>query len=313
MGNDNLRMGGPKKVNVPRILLFVVILLVLGAGSYLLTVILRSSDKPAGKARVGCQGDDECDNGTMCVAGGCMIMLSSEHRGIWKDDIAAQLDGGVGWEPAPSFGQKILEAKTCPLKQGDFRKTDYKHVVPLVRVNLYEVATHSLFIHKMLKAKGTMWLESLRLSFPSWARLNKNKLCGSSYLDSFYARMDDEGNLMGSDFHVAFKQAVPVGGDVTILVKAEVDLPAADAEGFRSMTMELNPRSETEDDGHTVLALPLGSSLVSIEGPPPAKQRLLTGYVAYYWEHDPEPGEVTVRFKVPEFSGSPLDLKEINP
>lgn len=308
-----MRMGGAKKFSFSRVVLFVLVLVALVVGSYLVTRFLTSSEEKVPVTRSGCATDSDCQHGTMCAAGGCIILLSSENRRIWREDIAAQRDAGAPWEPAPAFGKKILEAVNCPLRKGDFRKTDYKHVVPVARVNLYEVEAEGLFIHKMITAKGDMWLESLRLSFPGWAKLQKDKICGSESLDSYFTGGGKDGKPGGSDVHVSFKQAIPVGGEATVLVKAGVKLPPRDGEGFRTMTMELEGLAEKEESGSTVLAIPLGGSLVSIEGPPPAKQRLLTGNVAYYWDHEKEPGEVTVRFKVPDFSTGVLDLGEVNP
>ena len=64
---------------------------------------------------------------------------------------------------------------------------------------------------------------------------------------------------------------------------------------------------------HTVVALPLGSDVLSIQGPQPSGQRLLTGYVAYYWAHGELPSEIAVRFRLPEVSGRVLDVAELNP
>ncbi len=157
MGKDTVRMGESKASMLPKIIAVLFVVALIGAAVYGAMAFLSSDDKPRVEKKAGCQEDAACKPGSMCAAGGCLIMLSSEHQGIWRDDIAAQLNSAVSWKPASTFGQKIVHADECPISEGEVRKSDYKHVVPLVRVNLYEFDDSKFSLHKLLRAKGPRW------------------------------------------------------------------------------------------------------------------------------------------------------------
>jgi hypothetical protein len=86
----------------------------------------------------------------------------------------------------------------------------------------------------------------------------------------------------------------------------------ADERGYQTLDLALDPVFDGAVE-RTVLALPLGTDVAALEGTLPARQRLLTGYVAYIWEHGDGPGKASVRFRPPARPGRRLDLREIRP
>jgi hypothetical protein len=313
MGHHNVRMGGSKGIGVAKLAAFLSLAAFVGVAVFVgMAIVSPGAEAPAEK-KAACSSDAECGPGRMCAAGGCIILLSSEHAGMWRDDIAAQLDPAAAWRPTSHFGEKIIPAGACALREGEVRESDAKHVLPLIRISIYEIGPEGMVLHKMMRSKGDMWIESLRFRFPDGLRPGPSSLCASDSIDRFRLVGEGEGSPAGQIVDVSLKQSVPVGGIAAGSVAVSGELPAAGADGVRSLDLPLDALEETETAGHTVLAFPLGSSVVSMEGPPPSKQRLLDGYLAYYWSHEKEASEVTVRFKVASRAAKRLDLSTLNP
>jgi hypothetical protein len=311
MAHETVRMGGggsgpPWKLVAIAIGAAAVVVLVL--------VLVPWSDETdeRGKPR-GCQSDADCKAGSVCLGRGCLILLSSEHAGIWRDDVAAQLDGGVSWKPRSVFGQKVVRASECPVATGQVEKPDESRAMPVLKITVFELANDGLRVHEQLAARGAVWLDALRFWLPPGVEVDPAETCASPSVDRATI---GKGRWRGKTAHwvdVSLKQAAPAGKVTGATVMVEAALPAADAEGVRRLAVGLDPVFDEQMHEHTIVALPLGSDVLGIEGPPPTGQRLLSGFVAYYWEHGERPSEMAVRFRLPEFSSRTLDVTELNP
>lgn len=311
MAHETVRMGGGGG-GVP----WKPIAIVLGAAvviALVVAVVLWPDDPDDQKQARGCRSDEDCRAGSVCLARGCLILLSSEHQGMWRDDVGSQLDAGASWKPRPKFGKKVAKTSQCPAPVGEFDKPDMSRTVPEVKITVYELADDAMRVHRQMAAKGEVWLDALRFWFPPGLVVDAKKCCASQAVDQIAV---GKGRWRGKTAHfidVSLKQAAPAGRLTEAAVTAEIALPAADAEGVRTLALGLDPVFDEQASEHTVVALPLGSDVLSLQGPPPTGQRLLTGYVAYYWDHGDRPSEMAVKFRLPEILGKVLDVSELNP
>ncbi|MBW2276560.1 MAG: hypothetical protein JRF63_03645 [Deltaproteobacteria bacterium] len=313
MPHENVRMGGDDSGGVP----WKPIAIAVGAAvviAVVLAVILLPDD-PVGTEgkRTGCSSDEDCRAGSVCLARGCLILLSSEHHGIWRDDVAAQLDGGVSWKPRPKFGKKVIEASECPAAVGTVEKPDESRTVPVVKITVFELTGDGMRLHKQMAAKGELWLDALRFWMPPGVTIDQAKICVSPGVDQIAV---GKGRWRGKTAHrvdVSLVRAAPAGRVAEVSVVSETALPEADAEGARSLSVGLDQVFDEQMSEHTIVALPLGADVLAIQGPQPSGQRLLTGYLAYYWDHGELPSEIAVKFRLPAVPGKVLDVTEINP
>jgi hypothetical protein len=108
-------------------------------------------------------------------------------------------------------------------------------------------------------------------------------------------------------------QTVPVGAVSSAAVAVCQTLAPPDAEGGRMLSFSLPSVFGGDIRRHTVVAFPLGADINSLTGPPPKQQRLLRGFVAYYWEHKPRASRVSINYKLPDKENPKLDLTAVNP
>ncbi len=310
MGRDTVRMGKQRNSLTPKLLIFMVSVVVVVV--IVMIILLRNGESKTDKAR-GCESNGDCTPGSMCAAGGCLVMLSDENMGMWHDDIMAQIDAGVPWRPLSAFGEKITPTPICPAKQGKVTSPDKKHTTPKVAVTVYEIDVDRIKIHKQKKVQGTMWLDSIRFWFPGKKTLSTTDLCVSASVDRVALASKTAHGYQGTRVDASLRQSIPVGAVASAALTARSDLPKEKKDGMRTLSFPLPPVTGREAIARTVLAVPLGTDLLSIEGPPPIRQRLLTGYVAYYWTHGDSQSDVTVVFRVPATKMGNLDLDELNP
>ena len=310
MGRDTIRMGKQRSFRIPKLIVFVILVVVVVV--IVTTVLLRPDESGTDKAR-RCESNSDCARGSMCAAGGCLVMLSSEHLGMWHDDIMAQLDAGAPWHPLSAFGEKIAPTPICPAKKGKVTSPDKKHTTPKAAVTVYEIDVDRLKVHKQQKVQGTMWLDSIRFWFPGEKTLSAADLCVSASVDKVALTSKTVNGYRGTRIDTSLRQSVPVGAVAAATLTAMNDLPKEDELEARTLSFPLAPIAGREAIARTVIALPLGADLLSIEGPPPIRQRLLTGYVAYYWTHGDSQSDVTIVFRVPDTKMGKLDLDELNP
>jgi hypothetical protein len=185
--------------------------------------------------------------------------------------------------------------------------------VPEVKITVYELADDGMRVHKQMAAKGEVWLDTLRFWMPPGLPVDAKQTCASPAVDQIAVGKGRWRGKTASWIDVSLKQAAPAGRLTEAAVLTETPLPEADLEGVRTLALGLDPVFDEQASEHTVVALPLGSDVLSLQGPPPTGQRLLTGYVAYYWEHGDRPSEMAVKFRLPEISGKVLDVTELSP
>lgn len=276
-------------------------------------IIVLSRGGKAETAATGCRSDAECGEGRICAAGGCLFLLASEHPGIWRDDVAAQADGGVAWTQRPSAGESLLSTATCPAPVRKLVAPDEGKLTLLAKVIVYTVDQGRLRVYQYRRSKGEIWYDVMRFWFPDLKRLDTAQSCLSSEL---VALGPGQGSFRGAPSKLVdaqLKQAAPTGKTVAGAVSVATDLPPADAGGFRTLSFGLDPVYLDGARFRTVVALPLGSDVASLGGPPPDDQRLLKGFFAYYWEHRDAAAKVSVRFREPAVIRERLAVEQINP
>ncbi len=272
--------------------------------------------KPAPRARSGggCETSGDCPEHSVCAAGGCIVLLPTEFETMWEEDVAAQLDPAVAWKPPSFFGEKLLPADVCPAPAGTVTPPDENHVQTLVKTTVFDFGGDETSVHRQLKTKGTMWFESLRFWLPPGFgdTPDPGAACVSS---GVLAAAPGRGKWRGREssyVDVSLPQAIPVGQETRVAVSVNLGRLPADEQGYRTLELGLDPVFDSAVE-RTVVALPLGTDVAALDGVLPARQRLLTGYVAYVWEHRDAPGNAAVRFRLPARQGHKLDIREINP
>jgi hypothetical protein len=211
------------------------------------------------------------------------------------------------------FGQRVVQASECPVATGKVEKPDESRAMPVLKITVFELAHDGARVHKQLAAKGAVWLDTLRFWFPPGIEIDPAKTCASPGVDRAAVGKGRWRGKTAQRVDVSLKQAAPAGKVTGATVMVEAALPKADAEGVRRLAVGLDPVFDKQTHEHTVVALPLGADVLGIEGPPPTGQRLLSGFVGYYWQHGERPSEMAVRFRLPEFSSRALDVTELNP
>jgi hypothetical protein len=278
-----------------------------------LAIVLWPDQDGAPAASRGCRSDDECKPGSACLAGGCLILLSSEHPGIWHDDVAAQVDAGPAWKPHAAFGEKVLAASRCPARTGAVEKPDESRTTPVLKITVFELVEDGLRVHRQLAAKGQLWLDALRFWFPSGVAIAPERICVSSGVDHVAVGEERWRGKTAGFVDVALERAAPAGRVAVAAVSVHAPLPAADAEGVRTLALGLDKVFDEQMAEHTIVALPLGSDVLALQGPPPTSQRLLRGFVAYYWEHGDRASELALRFRLGPSADRVLDVTQLKP
>jgi hypothetical protein len=285
------------------------------AGSVTLALLLGPPEKPAAPPRgSGCETSDDCPGHAVCAARGCLPLLPAEFRTMWEDDLASQLDPAVPWKPPSFFGEKLLPCEVCPAPAASVPPPDENHLQHLVKTTVFDLGGEGIRIHRQQRVKGTMWFESVRFWLPPGlgGAGAPDALCVSA---GVVAALTGRGKWRGREttyVDLSLPQAVPVGQEARAALTVGFDPLPADEEGRRALELKFDPVFDGAVE-RTAVALPLGCEVVALEGTPPTRQRLLTGYVAYIWEHGEAPGEATVRFRPSANPGRVLDIRELNP
>ncbi|MFO8070838.1 MAG: hypothetical protein R6V85_03090 [Polyangia bacterium] len=260
-----------------------------------------------------CGRNERCPPNAICAAGGCLILLSSEYRELWKEDVAAQLDAGVSWQPHATFGERHIATPHCPAKIGEVDPPDEGVLQPVAEVRLVWFDEESMHLHEQIRTKGSMWFDEIRFWLPPGLNVDSASTCASKEVTRISIGKGGKKKKQAPYVDASLVQAAPVGKIAKAAVSVETEAPEADGEGYRLLVLHLEPTRGEEAEAHTVVAFPLGSDLIAIEGPPPARQRLLNGYAAYYWRHGDEQSEIALRFRLPEAVVTELDPTQISP
>ncbi len=291
----------------------------IGAALTLVIVILStsvSSSRDDEVEEAGCKSDDECGPRSICAAGGCLILISSEQRSIWHEDVKHQLyppDGGPPWEPQPTFGEKLIPSKRCPVPSGKVDPPKRTKVLPLAKATVFEIEPTQIIVHKHQRAKGSIWVDALRFWMPGFDLLDEPTLCSSKDVAHVSIGKVLWRGKKTPFIDVALSRVAPAGVVASAGISVKRQFPPADKEGLHTLEFALEPVIGVEARFHTIVTVPLGTDVAAISGPPPTQQRLLIGYVAYYWEHTTASSEISISFRPASEVRNTFDITKLNP
>ncbi|MCP4600625.1 MAG: hypothetical protein GY847_08860 [Proteobacteria bacterium] len=307
-----VRMGGSPR-GTDRRLLIAAGLGVAGIVAGLIIGAVICSPGEEDEEQTGCRNDDDCSHGTICAAGGCLILISSEHPMIWHEDVTNQLDAGVPWQPQPTFGEKLLMPDRCPASKGHVDKPKKDQITPLSKATVYEINSKNMTIYKHARKKGNVWVDSFRFWFSNPDVLDSATFCASKEIAHISSGKDHWKGKKAAYVGAALARAVPANTVSAAAISVRRDLPQPDAQGMRTLVFDLEAVSGGKARYHSIAVFPLGSDVTAIQGPPPTQQRLLIGFVAYYWEHGSSPSQVAVSYRVLTDARKTLDISKLNP
>lgn len=280
-----------------------------GAAAILIVAIVvivgLSGKEQAVSAPVGCQRDTDCDNGGFCAKGGCIVLMSSEHRGLWRDAIAAQNAPGSTWRADKEAGERMVADTLCPLplKAVPEPKLDRIRIEAVAR--FIEVGCDRLRVHQQQKVKGEVWVDVIRFELDPLASADPSTACGTENVSGL--RMT-EGALGKPAADVLLQTAVPAGKSVSAGISFLGPSPEIGADGQATLRLPLLPSSQPGIRQHTIVAFPLGTDIFSISGPKPARQKLIKGYVLYDFNHAESPSVAVFEYRCNANSTHGLDL-----
>ena len=266
-------------------------------------VLSKEPEPVPAAAQVGCQSDAECDGGRFCAAGGCIVLLSSEHRGIWRDDIAAQKAPGKNWQPAAEPGDRFLPESVCPLPERTMPEAKPAKIRVEKEARVVEVGEKGIVEHFQQKVRGSIWVDVIPLLVGE-AGEELTDICGTEGAAGVRCRETTGGPVLD----VLLKNAVPAEKSVVAGVSFRTASPPVDAEGTATLSVLLAPPRFVGTSRHTAVVFPLGTEIFSISGPAPSRQKLLKGYVLYDFIHGATPSTVTFSYRPPVESVPPAVL-----
>lgn len=283
----------------------------IAAGAAAVTIVgillfwaLSGEDAPV-PALDGCQSDADCDNGGFCGGGGCIVLMSSEHRGIWRDAIAAQAAPGSTWKADKDAVEGLAAETVCPvpLKAVPEPQIERMRVEAVARV--IEIGCDRLRVHQYQKVKGEVWVDVLRFELDPLSTADPTGACGTE--NAAGLRMT-KGVLGKPAADVLLQTAVPAGKSVTAGIAFSGPAPEADANGHATLRLPLLPPSMPGTAEHSIVAFPIGTDIFSVSGPKPARQKLIKGYVLYDFVHAESPATTVFEYKCNKNSPHPPDL-----
>jgi hypothetical protein len=313
-GSKPIRFGGKSKPKIPFLLYGGIAAAVIVAIVVFLIVTSKSGDV---EEETGCRSDQDCSGGRMCASGGCIIMLASEHRGLWQEDIKLQnipSDGGPEWAPHKTAGERLPATSVCPVPRKKVSTPNEGKTLALANATVHVFDSEEITVFGYRRAKSEVWIDSLRIWFPGQETISTTTpICGSR---DVAAVKSGQGQHLGKkSFYIntSLKKAAPAGAATSAAVSFKRPIGPADPEGYRTSSLFLAPAIGGDTRYYSVIILPLGTDIISIKGPPPAQQRLSRGYFSYYWEHDASMNDVTIRYRVPENTSLSIDFSTVNP
>lgn len=248
----------------------------------------------------GCDRAAPCPPGQLCAKKGCFLLLPTENRELWREDIATQLDPKGYWKAVKPVGEPILPTERCELPVGQIAAPDETRMSFGAVLKVYLLGVGGLAVVHQIRAKSSYWTDALRFWIDRPIDLNANSLCASREIIRVSTGKAGAGDRAYVD--VALQQSVPVGAWAQGAIRFK--WPAARANNgadFVKSTIVLDAQQSPASAVRTALLLPLGASLISIAGAEPYEQQLLTNHVAYFWRHAEKRRELTVTY---QFSGS---------
>lgn len=304
MPQQTVRMGTAKGSRRAFVAVVVTLSVATAAGAALFA--WRADEEPA-KNGSGCSGNVDCGAGRVCARGGCLPIIGAEDADDWAAQMGAQLARGAAWSPRPAFGEEWTRAGVCPIPLGRAEPLEEDKVSLVHQARVFEIRADGLRIHLQKRERGTRWIDAMRFPFPSGTRVDPRRACASAEV---LAAELAKGRADTLD--VALKRAAPAGAIAAATVSVETELPPADGEGRRTLEIPLEPAT----DGAvavSIAAVPLGAHVSSMGGPAPERQRLLSGFAAYYWRHSGERGTVVIVFELRAAGDAELPVGDLKP
>ena len=289
-----------------------------GGGLIVLIIIVYalSSGDPVdiqNEEQKGCLDDAECGPARICAAGGCVILISSEHKGLWHQWIDAHLDPSVQWKPSPAAGERMPLDANCSVETGSQSAKNEGKTTILFKALVHEVGFGKTHIHQYLRFKGSVWIDTVRFWFPGLEKIENQRVCVSEHISDISLGSSQFRGALAAYIDAALVNAAPANSEAKAGMSIELDASPAEKQGVKEYSFDLDPVYMETAIYHSVVALPLGAEVLALNGPPPFQQRLLTGYIAYYWKHTKEASSVTVKYRLLSKESNRLDMTELNP
>ncbi|MBN2802479.1 MAG: hypothetical protein JXR91_05260 [Deltaproteobacteria bacterium] len=292
---------------------FIAMVVFLLAAGVILYFSIRTTKHKTGD---GCLGDGDCKGGYLCAAGGCITLLSDEIPSMWHDGLNRQSGESEKseepWAPRPSYGIALIDASLC---SGEYRENlkaskNGGVVTTEYAVTVIEVGANFVRTIKQAKSSSSMWLNRMSFNFdPLGDGEGEPLFCHSKNIDEISVK-----NLSAViSVQAALSQSSPANAPAESSVSMRNSLTFSGKKKNTEISFSLSPVRGTDKKESTVLAIPLGTEIMAMSGPAPFKQRLLTGYVAYYWKNSSKRGVVSVKMKLPSKVKKSLDLREVKP
>lgn len=282
-------------------------------GGSIFIAVISDGEIDESATEAPCRSDHICAQGQICAAGGCLLLIPSESESMWLDDIAAQLNPATPWQPMNAFGERLLAPSLCPPSSGKTSAPAESKTELLAQIRVFELRDAHIRIYQHLRAKSSVWLDTLRFWFDDRGEFTPSAVCASSNINRIHSGTKRRLGKKMRYVDAALHQTVPSGATATGAIAIRHELPDQQGDELRALTFTLNPQGLDSTKTRTVVTLPLGSDLEAIEGPPPDEQRLLVGFAAYYWNHPATKSRVTIRFRVPTAASAKLDMSSLNP
>jgi hypothetical protein len=271
-----------------------------------IVLVARPNSKSDEPVSAGCRSDLDCSDGRFCAEGGCIVLLSSEHRGLWSDDIAAQKAKNSTWHPAVEVGERLPGSPVCPLPERAVPEPPVEKIQLLRVVDVVEVRKEIIVHHRYLKAKCAVWLDALRLEFTKARSVDPASVCGAP--NTAGIRITDEQGG-GTMIDLLLKNAAPTGKETVAGISFKQPLSAPGSGGERTLTVDLPAPNTPKDGARTLVAFPLGTDILLISGPLPTREKLLNGYVIYDFSHSNRLETAIFRYKISAAAaGSSVDI-----
>lgn len=286
-------------------------------GVFFVVAIIWLLSSPEESALVdGCVDSSGCPAGQFCAAGGCVVLLPNEYPNVWAEDIALQLDSDPetpDWELPSSFGERLPPTKTCPADEKDVEPFDegkmfHKHIT-----RVFDLGQTPAVVYRYLRTQGSIWVGTLRFWLDDQVEPAPETVCTSAEIVAFSRGLGNHHGSKKAYIDGELARSVPADVDAMGAVSYQIPLTKPDPEGMRILSFDLPPVILPDQRFFTVVGVPLGAEVPSIGGAKPTLQRLLTGYIAYYWEHTKTKSHVDFRFRSPENKGEVLDISEVRP
>ena len=307
----NVRMG--TGISTTQLVLF-------GAGGAavvagVLALLLSGSDD-APRENVGCKKDADCSGGRFCAAGGCIYLLSSEHPGLWREDIATQLspDAGTAWESHPTAGEPLPKVPRCiPATAQKIDTPSEKKTFTLARNDVHVINPSETKRYVQRRLKATVWINAIRLDFHEEEVATADRACLSKNVSAvqFGTRKKRGGKLPYCA--LSLHEVAPANAQVSAAVEFSQPARPPDENDVSTYSLTLAPVYGTQTKHFSIAIFPLGTEIVSLGGPPPTIQRLFNGYFAYYWRHNLETSTATIRFRYRKSKDVKVEYAKLHP